>query len=94
MRFNRHRCGFSLVELVTSLAIISILMVAMGSAIVIATRGLPDPNSPFAQTMDAAQVVGQIADEVAYATSVTEASATTIEFTVDRHGTPATIRYE
>ncbi|MCH8260052.1 MAG: type II secretion system protein [Planctomycetes bacterium] len=70
MRLNRHRCGFSLIELVTSLAIISILLVAMGSAMVIATRGMPDPTSPFARKMDAAQVVGQLADEVTYATAV------------------------
>ena len=94
MRFNRHQRGFSLVELVTSLAIISILMVAMGSAIVIAARGLPDPNSPFAQKVDAAQVVGQLANEVAYAMSVTEADATTIEFVVDRNGAPIMIRYD
>ncbi len=93
MRLNRHRYGFSLVELVTSLAIISILMVAMGSAIVIATRGLPDPNSPFAKKLDAAQVVGQLADEVAYATTVLTMSPTELEFIVDRNGTPITIAY-
>ena len=94
MKLNSHRCGFSLVELVTSLAIMSILMVAMGSAMVIAARGLPDPNSPIAQTMNAAQVIRQLANEVTYATEVTKASATRIEFFVDRHGTPIRIRYE
>ncbi len=93
MRSNRHRCGFSLIELVTSLAIISILMVAMGSAVVIATRGMPDPTSPFAKKMDAAQVVGQLADEVAYATSILKMSPTELEFVVDRNGTPITISY-
>lgn len=93
MRLNRHHCGFSLVELVTSLAIISILMVAMGSAVVIATRGLPDPNSPFAQTVDAAQVVGQLANEVAYATTILKMSPTELQFVVDRNGTPITISY-
>ena len=93
MRLNRHRCGFSLIELVTSLAIISILMVAMGSAMLIATRGMPDPNSPFARKMDAAQVVGQLADEVTYATAVLTMSPTELEFVVDRNGTPITIAY-
>ncbi len=93
MRLNRHRCGFSLIELVTSLAIISILMVAMGSAMVIATRGLPDTSSPFAKKMDAAQVVGQLADEVAYATTILKMSPTELEFVVDRNGTPITILY-
>ena len=94
MKLNRHCCGFSLVELVTSLAIISILMVAMGSAVVIAARGLPDPTSPFAQKVDAAQVVGQLANEVAYATAVLTASPTELEFVVDRNGTPITIHYD
>ena len=93
MRLNRHRCGFSLIELVTSLAIISILLVAMGSAMVIATRGMPDPTSPFARKMDAAQVVGQLADEVTYATAVLTMSPTELEFVVDRNGTPITIAY-
>ena len=93
MRLNRHRCGFSLVELVTSLAIISILLVAMGSAMVIATRGMPDPTSPFARKMDAAQVVGQLADEVTYATAVLTMSPTELEFVVDRNGTPIEILY-
>ncbi|MCH8314580.1 MAG: prepilin-type N-terminal cleavage/methylation domain-containing protein [Planctomycetes bacterium] len=90
---NRHRCGFSLVELVTSLAIISILMVAMGSAVVIAARGLPDPNSPFAKKLDAAQAAGQLADEVAYATTILKMSPTELQFIVDRNGTPITISY-
>ncbi len=93
MRLNRHRCGFSLIELVTSLAIISILLVSMGSAMVVATRGLPDPSSPFAKKMDATQVAGQLTTEVAYATALTVASPTAIEFTVDRNGTPITISY-
>ena len=93
MKLNRHRCGFSLIELVTSLAIISILMVAMGSAIVIATRGIPDPTSPFAKKMDASQVIGQLANEVAYATAILKMSPTELEFIVDRSGTPITISY-
>ena len=93
MRIDRHRCGFSLVELVTSLAIISILMVAMGSAIVIASRGLPDPTSPLAEKVDAAEVVGQLAGEVVYATSILKASPTELEFVVNRNGAPTTISY-
>ena len=93
MRLNPHHRGFSLVELVTSLAIISILMVAMGSAVVIATRGLPDPNSPFAQKAEAAQVVGQLADELVYATTILKMSPTGLQFVVDRNGKPITIFY-
>ena len=96
MRLNRHRCGFSLVELVTSLAIISILMVAMGSAIVIATRGLPDPTSPFAVKVVAAQMAAQLANELTYAITVTEATPTAITFTVadrDSDLVDETIRY-
>ncbi len=93
MRLNRHRCGFSLVELVTSLTIISILLVAMGSAIVIAARGLPDPTSPLAEKVDAAEVVRELANEVTYATAVLTASPTELEFVVNRNGAPTTISY-
>lgn len=93
MRLNRHRCGFSLVELVTSLTIISILVVAMGSAIVIAARGLPDPTSPLAEKVDAAEVVRQLANEVTYATAILMASPTELEFVVNRNGAPTTIFY-
>ncbi len=93
MKLNRHRCGFSLVELVTSLTIMSILLVTMGSAIVIATRGLPDPTNPLAQKVDAAEVVRQLAAEMAYATIVLKASPTEFEFVVNRNGAPTTIVY-
>ena len=93
MKLNRHRCGFSLVELVTSLSIMSILLVSMGSAIVIAARGLPDPNSPLTEKVDAADVVRQLANEVAYATAVLKASPTELQFVVNRNGAPTTISY-
>ncbi len=93
MRLNCHRRGFSLLELVTSLTIISVLLVAMGSAIVIAARGLPDPTSPLAEKVDAAEVVRQFAGEVAYATAILKMSPTELEFIVDRNGTPITISY-
>ena len=83
MKFNRHRCGFSLVELVTSLVIISILVVAMGSAVLIAGRGLPDPTSPLAEKLDAADVVRQFAGEVAYATVLLKADPTELQFVVN-----------
>ncbi len=43
--------------------------------------------------MDAAQVVGQLADEVAYATAILKMSPTELQFVVDRNGTPITISY-
>ena len=96
MRLNRHRRGFSLVELVTSLAIMSILMVAMGSAILIATQAWYKPDRPIARIAEAGHVIDQIAAELAYAITVTEASATAITFTVaDRNAdaAPETIIY-
>lgn len=93
MKLNRHCCGFSLVELVTSLAIISILIVAMGSAMVIAARGIPDPNDPIAMNVDAAGIIDQIASELAYAVTILTSTATEIEFVVNRNGKPITILY-
>ena len=72
----------------------SILLAAMMSAILIASRALPDPDRPRARTAQAGRVIDQMAAELAYAITVTKASATAIEFTVDRHGIPATIRYK
>ena len=43
-RVSVHR-GFTLVELVASMAVMIILMVGMGSAMTLATRAIPDGKS-------------------------------------------------
>ncbi len=86
--------GLTLVEMVVAIAIISILMVSVTSAILIASRALPEADGPAARGLDAARVADQIAAELYSAVSVSLCSATTIEFTVERSGVTHTIRYE
>jgi len=94
-RFARR--GFTLAELVASMAILTILMGAMTSVIVVASHAIPDVEDPVQVKLATMDVVDQIGRELYYATSITEATATAITFTVpDRgHGAagPETIRY-
>lgn len=96
---DRHsrQCGYTLVELVASVAVMAILMAGMGSAMVIASRGIPDGNTSLEITAESGAVLDQIASDLLYATSITEKSANAVTFTVaDRnHGDPGeeTIRY-
>ena len=80
----RHslRRGFTLVELAASMTILTILMGAMTSTILIASHALPDSEDPAAKKMEAMDVVDQIAGELFYATSITEATVNSVTFTV------------
>jgi len=89
--------GLTLIELVVSVAITSILTVALGSTILIASRALPDGQGPADAVVRAAAVADQLAREIEYAVSINSRSANMVEFTVaDRNGdeAPETIRYE
>lgn len=88
------RRALTLVEMVVSVAVVSVLAVSMGSAILIASRALPDADNPAARSLEAAAVVDQMAGELYSAVSVTYFSATAIEFTVERGGANHTIRYQ
>jgi hypothetical protein len=91
-RSVRHRVrggdrrGFSLAEATVSIGIMSVLTVAMGSAVVIASRAVPDPKRAAAahSTFDA---LARLSEELRYAISIQAVSATSIRFTVaDRNG--------
>ena len=89
--------GFTLLEMVVGTAIMSVLMVAMGSILLIAGRALPQSQSVTGTTASAAAAADQMASELRYALAVNQRSTTMIEFTVaDRNndGLPETIRYE
>ena len=90
--------AYTLVELVLSMTIMTLLMGGLGSAIVIANRAIPDPNSTTAATLDGYYAAEQIASDLYVAQSFTVRTPTTVEFTVaDRnHGDPGPelIRYE
>lgn len=94
---QRYRGGFTLLELTVSTAVLSVIMVGLGSAMLIAGRALPQAQSANSATAGAADAAGQISAELQYATTVTQRSATMIEFAVpDRNGDSLaeTIRYE
>ena len=96
-RTRQSRRGFTLLEMVVGATIMSVLMIAMGSVMLIAGRALPQAQSVTSATTAAAAAADQIASELRYATAVNQRSATRIEFTVaDRNndGLPETIRYE
>lgn len=93
----RFRMGFTLMELVVSLSISSMLLVAIGGTITIAVQALPSKSDSSMVYLDRAANMNALGTELRYAISVTESSATMIEFTVaDRDGDAVeeTIRYE
>ena len=95
----RHtRCtALTLVELVVSMTVTSTIILAIGSAMLIAARAVPDARSPTGATVAAAGAVEQMITELQYAVSVDQRSANMIEFAVadrDSNDTPEVIRYE
>ena len=92
-----HRAGLSLLETVAALAVTSIILLGIGSAMLLAGRALPDARSPTAQTVAGAEALESVVTELRYAVAINQRSGRMIEFTVaDRSGdtTPEVIRYE
>lgn len=95
-RPRRRTCrrGFTLIEMIVTAVIVSILAVAIGSAILLASHALPDRDQPSFPGADVAATADQIAAEMSSAVSVSKYGPTAIEFTVWRHGAYRTISYE
>ncbi len=75
----------------------AVLMLAIGSAMLLAARAMPDARTVTGAIVDAGAALEQFMTELQYAVSVENSSATMIEFTVaDRDGNdiPEVIRYE
>lgn len=90
------RRGATLVELVVSMAAATILMGGLASAVVLATRALPENRGVLENVTAASQVGQQVAADLGCAMAVLSRSARLIEFQVpDRNGDgdPETIRY-
>lgn len=104
-RHDRARCrhfrrrrprAITLIEMTTSLVILSVLLVTTGSAIVLASRAMPDRQSGAIRLLSTSAAFEQLATDLTYATAVSELGATAIEFTVpDRtgDGAPDVLRY-
>jgi len=85
-----------LVEIVVSLSVMSILMLAMGSTLLVATRALPNAERVTSKLNQASQIAEQMTAELQEARHITEQSAGAITFTVadrDGNGSPECIRY-
>lgn len=88
--------AFTLIEVVTSLAISSILLVAIGSAMVLAGRAMPASDGPGAAVLSTAAVMDKIAAELQYAIQFCDRTNRSIEFTIpdrDGDGQAESIRY-
>jgi len=88
--------AFTLVEAVVSVSVISIIMLATGSAVVLAMRALPDPQRPAYRVNQSSQVTDQIVAELQESRHIVERTSSAVTFTVaDRNGdgAPEQIRY-
>lgn len=81
-----HR-AFTLIEIVMSMAIMSVLFVAIGSTLVVASYAVPKQNDLNDRILQSSKVLQQLIDELQTAIHVTERTATAVNFTVaDRNG--------
>jgi prepilin-type N-terminal cleavage/methylation domain-containing protein len=93
---TRSSRAFTLVEMSTSLVILSILLLACGSIVMMATRATSDGTTRNLSQMQSADAASQMTDDLNVALNFTQRTATATTFTVpDRLnlGTPQTITY-
>ncbi len=91
------RRGFTLAEVVVSMAITTIVLGGSISAILIAGHALPDADTPTEPIVRVSDVANELVEELTYAIHFTERTATSVAFTVaDRDGDdrPEKIRYD
>ena len=93
-RLRPCQAGVTLVEVVASVCILSVLLAAMGSGILIASRAAE--ITAQASAKDAKEAIARIAADLQVALTFSERTDTAVTFTVpDRNGDdlPETIRY-
>lgn len=79
--------AYSLIELTVSLAIVSILVTAIGSLIILASKAIPRDDGVFAAALGGAGLAEELIDDAAFALVFNEVSKTAVEFTLaDRTG--------
>lgn len=91
------RPAYSLIELVSALAITSVLVVGLGSAVTVASLSMPQDGDPLIEAINAADALSVLADDLRYATEFAETQALRVRCTVpdrDADGSPEDIRYE
>lgn len=88
--------GFTLIELVAAMAIASVLVVAIGSSMLLATAALPRPGDAMLAAVDAGRALDAMLADLNFALTFTERTDQAVAFTVaDRNfdGQPEAIRY-
>ena len=88
--------GFTLLEMLVAMMIVSVLLVGMGSAVLISRQAVPDGKKGASAALGAAEAMDRLAGDLFYASSILSSSATDVSFMVaDRNGDGAseTIRY-
>ncbi len=93
-RHRRH--GFTLVEMGLSMAVMTVLLGGISSALILAGRAIPDHATPVKLMTDGFHVADQLAGELYAAQTISARSANSITFTVaDRNAdaNPETIQY-
>lgn len=79
--------GFTLIELLVSSAILSLVLLAASSSIMVVTRAIPDGRGRSNAMILANRAVDTIANDLSFATAVSRASASEVEFSIpDRSG--------
>ena len=77
----RHR-GFTLAEMMVSLAISSLVLGAMGSLFVIMAKALPDNSSALSRANQLTRAVDRFSFDVSWATQIVQGSPARIELVV------------
>src|ERR1700712_5445393 len=93
---RRRPRGMTLIEMTMSLLISSVLMVALGSSVMIASRAIPSSSTPIDTASTTAEGLDRLMSELMFAKTVTELTSTAVTFTVADRNADAideTIRY-
>ncbi len=80
---STRRCrAFTLLEMTVSVAVLGLLAVGMSSAILLATHALPGKSTPQSRKVEGANLLQQMAADLAYATTIPVRNPSSITFTV------------
>ncbi len=74
--------GLTLIELIISMVVTSLIVVAMGSTLLIAGKALPNSDQPELALLEATQVTQDLVQDLQYAIDVNETGTHAISFSV------------
>jgi len=95
-RSRNSRDGFTLLEMVLSMAIVTLLLGAVESALLLSARAIPDGRSASSNVIVCNKAIDMLSQDLFFANSVTLTSATDVTLTVPTRKTGSgndTIRY-